>query len=429
MKIEHNQPSDTLHELIVNIDQETLIKAKAAVIKRLSANVKIAGFRAGKAPAHLMEKALDEATLQSEFIKEVVYSTLYPAIQQEKVEPLLEPQVEISKFVPFDQLEYKVKLTVLGKVKLADYKNIKTEKPEVKILKSDIDTVLGNIQTQLADKTQVDRPSKDGDQVWIDFDGTDDKGQPVNGASGKDYPLVLGSSTFIPGFEENLIGLKKDEETEFKLTFPKDYGVKALQNKKVTFSCKIKKVLEIKKPAVDAELIKKINPNLTTVKELRDDIKNQLKIEKEKQADIEFENNLIKKITEESDIKLPEALLEQQIDIVKNELNQNLIYRGLTQKEYLENYGLTEEEHFNKEIKPEAERRLKAGLILSEIAKIENLKVTPEEVEIRLQVLKNQYPSDPTMQAELNKPQNRQDISSRLLTEKTIALIKKYATS
>jgi trigger factor len=163
-----------------------------------------------------------------------------------------------------------------------------------------------------------------------------------------------------------------------------------------------------------------------TVAELKADIKKQLKEEKDRQAKAEFENTLIKDLVQKTAIKLPASLLEEQMESVDREFKQNLAYRGQTFKEYLANAKLTEETYKEKELKPAAEERLKAGLILSEIAAVENLTITPEELEVRMQIMKGQY-TDAQMQSELEKPEAKRDVASRMLTEKTVATLVKYA--
>jgi trigger factor len=429
MNVTTKKISTTQYELTYNAGDEALKISKKHALNKLSKNVKIAGFRAGKAPEHLIEKSIDQALLQNEFVNEVVNHTLNEALTEADLRPVVQPQIEVTKFVPFTEVEIKATILVLGDIKLPEYKKLKTVKPEVKITNDDIDQVISNLKRHMAEKKIVDRKSQNGDQVWIDFEGKDDKGDIVNGASGKDYPLLLGSKSFIPGFEENLVGLKAEEEKSFIITFPKDYGVKAMQSKKVTFACRINKVQEIVEPELNNDLAKKANPALSTVDELKEDIKKQLTIEREKQAEQEFENALVLELVNATDVDIPDVVIEEQIANVMRDLNQNLIYRGQTYQEYLENSDLTEKEHREKELLPEAKRRLVAGIALSEIADKEKITVTPEELELRLQILKGQYASDPTMQQEIQTDEGRRTVAGRLLTEKTLAKLKSYAKS
>jgi trigger factor len=178
-------------------------------------------------------------------------------------------------------------------------------------------------------------------------------------------------------------------------------------------------------PKVDDEFAKKAGA-FTTLKELKDDIKKQVKVEKQLQADREYENELIKKITDKAKVDIPSALIENQLLHMEEEEKRNLSYRGITWPEHLAQENVTEEQHRERH-RPDAETRVKAGLVLSEISEKEKLDVTPEELEVRIQILKGQY-QDPQMQAEIDKPENRQDIAARILTEKTIQKLTSYAS-
>jgi trigger factor len=308
---------------------------------------------------------------------------------------------------------------------LPDYKNISVTKTVVKVSTKDVDEVLNRLQLNMATFSIVERASKNGDRIWIDFKGTDDKGKAVNGAEGKDYPLSLGSNTFIPGFEDNVIGLKKGDKKSFTLDFPKDYQVKALQSKKVTFEILVKKVEDTKLDKIDDDFAKKAGP-FKDLDALKADIKKQIEAERTNQADREYEENIVKTIAAKTKFNLPDTIINEQMDTLDKEFKQNLTYRGQTFKEYLGSKELTEDEYRDTELKPVAIDRLKAGIVLNEIADIEGIKVSPEEVDIRIQILKNQYKSDTKMQAELDKPDNKQEIAHRLITEKTILKLVDY---
>jgi trigger factor len=278
----------------------------------------------------------------------------------------------------------------------------------------------------MAERQEVNRAAKLKDEVIIDFDGFDEESQPINGASGKDYPLILGSNSFIPGFEEHIVGVKKDQDKEFDITFPEDYGVAALQAKKVNFKVTVKKVQELKEPKLDDEFAKKAGP-FNTLSDLKADIKTQLKVEKQKEADQKYENELIQKIVDKSSVEIPEVLIDEQVERLEEEEKRNIVYRGQTWQEHLDAEGLSEAEHKERQ-KPDAGLRVKAGLILSEIAEKEQITVEPDELEIRIQMLKGQY-NDPAMQAQLDKPESKQDIAARLLTEKTVTKLVDYAAN
>jgi trigger factor len=423
MQVKRTDKSDNEVVLLITGDLVELEPIKQHVLKdHFAKDVKIPGFREGKAPLHLIEKNVNQAAFQSKVLDEALNNLFTAAINQEKLRSVDQPQVEVKKFVPYTLLEFEATVPVLGKVTLPEYKKIKLAKEAPKkVSAKDVDAVISNLKKQLADKKDVDRAAKTDDQVFIDFKGIDDKGKPVSGADGKNYPLVLGSDSFIPGFEANLVGLKAGAEKIFTLTFPKDYGVKALASRDVTFTVNVIKVQALTEPELNDEFAAKVGP-FKTVDELKEDIKKQLTTEKKNENDRDYESKLLKEISSKSKDSFPEVLIDSEVEKRLREINANLTYRGQTLPEFLALEGKTEEEYISKVLKPEAEERLKASIILSEISERESIPLTDEEVDIRIQMMKAQY-QDPQSQAELSKPEARRDIASRMLAEKTIQML------
>ena len=426
MQVTKERVSPTKFKLTLVADQELLDHVKKHVLGDFAKNMKLPGFRPGKAPLEIVEKQADQSLLQTEFLEHAVNELYSQAIQQEKMRPVAQPDVNITKFVPFTTLEITAEVEAVGEVKLGNYKTITLARPKVVVTDKDVDEVLKNLTLRAAAKEEVKRESKDGDEVWIDFAGVDVKTkEPVAGADGKDYPLVLGSNTFIPGFEDNLTGLKPGEKKEFTITFPKDYGVKALQSKKVTFTVTVQKVQEVVEPKLDDAFAATLGP-FKSVAELKADIRRQLETDKQQEAERQYESQLLEKVAEKSEVAIPEALVEEEINRIEDEERRNLVYRGQTWQEHLDQEGVTAEEHRERN-REGAQLRVKAGLVLGELADAEGVDVTPEELEMRLQLLKGQY-QDASMQAELDKPENVRDIANRLLTEKTLDKLKGYAS-
>jgi trigger factor len=418
--------SDTKVKITVTADAADISPYKDKVLVRLGKEVKLAGFRPGKAPLHMVEKSVDQTVLQREFLDEAMTALYTQAVNAEKIRPVSKPEVSVKKFVPFTTLDFEVETEMVGNIKLADYKKIKLAKPKPEVTAKDVNDVLDTLKLRVADKQEVNRAVKKGDEATIDFKGVDMKDEPINGADGKDYPLTIGSNTFIPGFEDNVIGMKPGESKTFELTFPKDYGVKALANKKVKFTVDVKKVQEVVEPKLDDSFAPKVGP-FKTLKDLKDDIKKQLAVEKQNETDKNYMNELVGKITDKSSVSLPDSMIEHQIEHNLEDLKRNIVYRGQTLQEFFEQEGTTEEKYREEVLRPQAEKQVKGSLILSEIADTERVTITPEELEIRLQVLKGQY-QDAQMQAELDKPEARQDIASRMLTEKVLSKLEEYAT-
>lgn len=427
MKSTINQISDTRIELSIQADAKDLKEYKNTALKQLQPEVSAPGFRKGKVPLNLVEKQVDAKYLESQYL-DIALTELYrKALQEHKKQPLSRPEVDLKTSVPYEQLEFTVTVDVVPPIKLPDYTKLSKQKKEVKVSKKDVEEVIDNLRFRIAERQEVDRAAKEGDEISIDFKGTDDKGKPVAGATGTDYPLRLGSNTFIEGFEEKLIGTKKGDEKKFTLTFPKDYAHKPLANKDVTFEVTVKSVKEVKLPEIDDAFASKVGP-FKSVDELKKDIEAQLAKQKEQEAEAELRDQIIEDIVSKTKMTLPEALVDENEEAMLNEFKQDLVYRGITFPEYLEQAGLNEDDYRKKELRPKAEQRVKTGLILSEIADKEDISVSPEELEIRMQLLKGQHQQDAAMQQQLESPDARREIASRMVTEKTLTKLVDYAS-
>lgn len=425
MQITLKTIAPTKVELTVSADQAFLDNAKNHVLADVAKDVNMAGFRKGHAPKALVEKNVDQTTLQTRFLDHAINDMYVEALKQEKLRPVAQPEVNVTKFVPFTTLEFKATVEVVGKITLPDYKKIKLTKKVEATTDKDVQAVLDDLLRRDASKVDVERAAKDGDEVVINFVGVDPKTKKaVEGATGNDYPLVIGSNTFIPGFEPELVGLKAGDEKTFDVTFPADYGSKELQNKKVSFTVTAKTVREVKPPELTDEFAGKVGP-FKTVAELKADIKKQLEAEKANQAQRSFENELLASVAEKAKADIPTSLVEEEIDRMELEEKRNLIYRGQTWQEHLESEGKNDEQH-REGLRESAEARVKTGLVLGEVAETEGITVSEAELDAHIANLKKQY-TDKQMQAELSKPENRRDLGSRLLTEKTIAKLTEYA--
>jgi trigger factor len=414
--------TDTTKTLTVTLDEQDLKDVVKHTYDHLRAKVKAAGFRPGKAPDHIVDRELGAQVVQAEVIDSALGATYPKALVENEINPVGSPQVEVSKFVPYTELEYILTVEVLAPIKLADYKKLKTKAPEVKVEAKEVDAAVEDLRKRLASHEPVTRPAQLQDETVIDFEGSQ-KGVLVPGAKGADHHLVLGSGSFIPGFEEELIGVKAGESKTFDITFPKEYHEKSLAGAVVTFKVDVKEVHQIILPEVTDSLAVEV-AGVKTVKELRADIEARLKAEKESEAMRDYENQLIEEIVKGSKYKVPEGLVGRQLEAMRAEFGQQLMQSGLDLDKWLNLTGKNAEE-FDKELRPKAEDRVAAGIVMSEIAKLENISVSDEDIEEELGRLKVSYP-DPAMQAELQKPELREEIFNHLMASRTLAKLVEY---
>ena len=418
MRMKHTleKLSDTKVKVTVDLTADELKTAKAVALKKLAPQVKVAGFRKGKVPTHVAEKNLDPTMLASEVAEAAINIAMNDVVEAEDLRVLDRPNVDLTDYEPYTKMLFTAEIEVLPEITLGDYKKLKATKEKVAVTAKDIDEVIERMRSGFAEKAEVKRAAKDGDEVTIDFVGTKD-GEPVDGATGNAYPLALGSKTFIPGFEEGLVGHKAGDEFDLPLTFPKDYHSAELKGAKVNFKVTVTTVNEVKLPKVDDEFAAKCGP-FTSVEDLKADIKKELTAQKERTALEKYKDDLVGQLVEVSKVPVPELLVEDQIKAIERDFSQNLMYQGMSLDQFMEVQGYKDhDELHDKEFRPAAERRVKAGLVLAELSKELEIDVTQADLEARLDDMKAQ---SPTMAAQLDAPEARRDLANRVLTEKTV---------
>ena len=425
MQVTRKDISETKVKLTISLGLEELVHAKQHELQEQAKSVKVAGFRKGKAPLSVVEKQIDENQLQANVINHAINDFYGKAAEENKLRTLNQPNVTIGKFVPYSELEFVAEVEVMPKIQLGDYKNIKKSIEKTAVTQKDIEDVLNNLRSQMAEKKDTEKPAKKGDDVIIDFTGSNDKGDSVSGASGTDYSLNLGSNSFIPGFEEGLVGVKKGDKKELKLNFPKDYHAKELAGTAITFSVTVKKVQTVVLPEITDEFAAKIGP-FKSAEGLTEDIKKQLQEQKKQEALNKLKDEIVEELVKISEIKLPEVLLTDQMSLLEQDFSQNLVYRGITKTEYLNQAGFKNEEEWKKkEIQPQAERRVSVGMVLAEVAEQESISVSNEEIAARISVYKVQYQQNAD---QFDQPEMQREVASRLLTEKTVDRLVDIAT-
>jgi trigger factor len=419
MKTTVKNLSETKVQVTITVDAKELADAEKVALVKLSSTVKVPGFRTGKVPASVAAKHVDPQALQEQLMDDAISKAVAEAFVAEKIQALERPTVDIKEYVPGTLLEFVAEVDVLPAVKLGDYKKLTAKAEKVSIKEEEINEILGRMQTGMAEKKDVTRKAEDGDETLIDFVGKKD-GVAFDGGTGTDYTLKIGSNQFIPGFEEAIIGHKPGEEFDIELSFPGDYHSKELAGEKVTFTVTLKKLTALELPAIDDELAKKAGP-FESLKELKDDIKREVSAQKEKEYGEKLRDALITELIEKSTVPVPAVLVEDQMRSIEQDFAQNLTYRGLDLDTYLTTNGFPNEEEWrNKEVKPAAERRTQAGLILSELSKAENITATDEEIDEHVAIHRKQYENNPETLKQFDTPEVRRDIANHYITEKTI---------
>ncbi len=414
MQVNTESTASTSTTLIVSVDEAEMSKTKEKIGKKLTAKVKLPGFRQGKAPLHLAVKEISQQSLYEAFLTDFVPRATRQALDLKEIKPIISPEVSVTKFVPFKDLEITIKAEHMGQIQLADYRQMSEKMPEIKVSAKEAEKILERVRLDFATYKEVVCSSRLKDQVWIDFEGLDQEGKPVGGASSQDYPLILGSQSFIPGFEDELVGCKKGQSKDFKLRFPKDYAAANLANQEVNFNVLVKKVEEVDLPALDDALAAKVGP-FKTLAELKKFVRKQILADKKKRAKSIIQGQIVAKLAAQSVIEIPESLIELEISRLNTEHADYLKENQLSLEGWLKDMKLDQKGHEEK-LKLVALNRIKGGVVLREFAHKEKIAVSQAEIDQSFAQRQQSGDSlDPRQTLEL-----KQDIHAHLLTQKAL---------
>lgn len=419
MKTTVKHLTDTRVKLTITVDAEALADAEKVALFKLSKAIKVPGFRKGKAPQSIAAQHVNPQELQQQILDDAISKAVAQVFMAEKIQALERPMVDVQKYVPGDLLEFTAEVEVLPAVKLANYKKLAAKAEKVKVDDADVNEVLERMRQGYAEKKEVTRAAASGDETVIDFMGKKD-GVAFDGGTGKDFSLKIGSKQFIPGFEEGVIGHKAGETFDLELEFPKDYHATDLAGQKVVFTVSLQKVLELVLPKLDDELAKKAG-SFTSLKDLTADIRRELLAQKELAALDKLKDSLIEELIDKSNVPAPEVLVADYMRSLEQDFIQNLTYRGLDLAAYITNYNFTSEDDWrDKELRPSAVRRTKAGLVLTELTKLEAIEASEAEVDAQIASYEQQYGKNKEALAQFKNPEVRREIAHRVATEKAI---------
>lgn len=399
-------------ELTVTVTDEELKEYSKTALQKLSKDVKIKGFRPGHAPANVVEQHLGKETISYHAIEIAIQKSYTDAVIKENLQVVSRPEVKIESE---DPLKYTAKVAVLPEVELKDYKSIKVKKEEVKVTDEDMEKVMEDLQRMGSTYKEVEREAKKGDRVEVDFEGFDPDGTAIENTQSKNHPIIIGEGNLIPGFEDEIIGLKKGDKKEFDITFPKDYHSKNFENRKVKFKLTVNMVEEAVKPEMDDALIEKLTGKKQPVAEFKEQTKENILARKKQEQKQKQENEYIEKVLEKVKIDLPEALIHEEIHYLIEDMKENVASKGLTFEQFLAQTKTTEKE-LHKKYHGEAEKRLKVRLALQHLIKEESIDVTPEEMKAEVDKIKSYYKDVPQRDLELQ-------VKNRLALDKLFAKV------
>ena len=375
-------------EIIVTVDEKTWKDAQKKAFDKLAANVTVAGFRKGKAPANLVKDKVNQVEVMDNAINALLPELYREVLTEENIRPFAQPKVDVTKLSDVE-LEVKFVVVTAPEVELGQYTGLEVGKEEVTVSEEEIDAAINELVKQSASLVLKEGASELGDTVVIDFEGRVN-GEVFDGGTAQNYELELGSHTFIPGFEEQLVGKTAGEEVDVNVTFPHEYH-ESLKDKDAVFHCVVHEVKTKSLPELNEEFVAELKiEGVETVEALRAHKAEEIKAEKTRKARSTYFGKLLEKIAEGSKIAIPTEIIDNQVEGRKKEIVNRMSQSGLTLEQYLQIVGQTEEQFIAK-IREDAERDARNYFIMDAVATKEQMQVTDEEVEFEYAKIADQY--------------------------------------
>lgn len=376
--------------LKITLPAEEVNKGFKKAVAKIAGQVNIPGFRKGKAPRNIIEMHYGKEAVKQEAFELVANQCYTEALEQEKLIPVSDPKVEDSVFEENKDMELTIKVTLKPEVKLGDYKELHVEKEAVEITDEAVEEQVQGLRSRHAKMVEAEEGAviEKGDFAIIDFAGTVD-GEPFSGGEGKGYPLEVGSNSFIPGFEDQLVGLKKGDSTDVDVTFPEEYFVKELAGKQAIFKVNVQDVKRKELPELTDEYVA-ANSDCKTVEELRASYKERMQKAAENNAQIAYEKALIDLAVANAEFEVPEIMIEDRVTQMIDEMRMSLEARKLTLEQYMQYSGIDMKQLRERQHEAAVEN-VKTDLVLDAIAKAENIQVSMEDVDSELSAIASQH--------------------------------------
>ena len=406
-------------KLEITIEAEKFNNAIKKVYFQNAKYFNIPGFRKGKAPQNIVEKYYGKEIFYEDAFNEVVPAEYEKALEDNKIDAVSKPEIDVVTMEKGEDLVFTAIVQTKPEAKLKKYKGIEIEKIEYNVKDSDVENELKDMQDKNSRLVTVeDRPAQNDDTAIIDFEGFVD-GVPFDGGKGENYNLVLGSHSFIEGFEDQVVGMKVGEEKEINVTFPEEYFSKNLAGKPATFKVKLNELKKKELPELDDEFAKDVS-EFDTLKELKQSIKEKLEKQFKDREKYEKEDAAVRELVKELEVDIPSGMIEMEVDNMMRDMEQRMSYQGLKMDQYLKMMNKTEEQ-FKKEYEPQALDAIKSRLAIEVVIKSEKIEATDEEIKEKIAEMAKNYGKEPK---ELEENENiRNYIKSGIENEKAMEFL------
>ncbi len=406
--LEHN-----MAKLTIEVPAEDVEKALQAAYLKQRKQISVPGFRKGKVPRQMIEKMYGAAVFYEEAANQMIPEAYSKAYDECGLDIVSQPQIDVVQLEKGKEFIFTAEVAVKPEVTLGEYKGLKVDKVSTRVMSTEVDEEIEKERVRNARTVEVtDRAVEDKDEITLDFEGFVD-GVAFDGGKAENYPLTIGSGSFIPGFEEQLIGAKLEEEMEVNVTFPEDYQAEELAGKAAVFKCTVHSIKAKDLPELDDEFASEVS-EFDTYKAYWDDVKKKIKERKEREGKAKKEDQAVDQAVENAQMDLPAAMIDMQVRQMADDFARRIQQQGLSIEQYFQFTGMTEEKMFE-ELRPQAERRIKTRLVLEAIVKAENIEVSDERLDEELTKMAEAYQMDveklKEFMGENEKNQMKEDIA------------------
>ena len=392
MSLQVEKMEKNMAKLTIEVSADDLEKALQSAYKKQKNRISLPGFRKGKVPRQMIEKMYGAEVFYDDAANELIptaYSEAYDECEEDIVS---RPQIDVVQAEKGKPFIFTATVALKPEVTLGEYKGLEVEKFSTDVTEEEIDEKLKEEAEKNARKVTVeDRPVQDGDEVILDYEGFVD-GVAFEGGKGENYPLVIGSGSFIPGFEEQLIGVNAKVDVEVKVTFPQEYHAKELQGKEAVFQCKVHEIKAKEIPEIDDEFASEVS-EFDTLEEYKEDLKKSIAQKKESEGKEKQEDEAVEQAVENAQYELPEAMIETQVSQMAEDFSRRIKGQGLTMEQYFQFTGLSAEKLLE-DMRPQAEKSIETRLVLEAIVKAENIEVSEERLDEEIQKMAEMYRMD-----------------------------------
>lgn len=415
-KLEHN-----MAKLTVEVAAEDVEKALQAAYLKQRKQINIPGFREGKVPRQMIEKMYGPEVFYDEAANNMIPDAYAKAYDESELDIVSQPKIEVVQMEKGKPFIFTAEVATKPEVTLGDYKGLKVDKVSTRVTQKEVDEEIEKERERNARTIEVtDRAVQDKDEVTLDFEGFVD-GVAFEGGKGEDYPLTIGSGSFIPGFEEQLIGAEIDKEVEVNVTFPKEYHSEELAGKDATFKCTVHTIKAKELPELDDEFASEVS-ECETMDAYRAEVKKNIKERKERTGKEKKENQAVDQAIENAQMDIPEAMIEFQVRQMADDFARRIQQQGLTVEQYFQFTGMTAEKMME-EMRPQAEKSIKTRLVLEAIVKAENIEVSDERVEEELTKMAEAYQMEVEKLKEFMGENEKKQIKEDLAVQEAITLL------